>query len=353
MSTAALGASMNRPQLAAARAPGKSILDDVVAATVQRGGIDIDLIHVMDSADDKLVSDEILHGTMSGAFVYSFQISGKTTAGISVVGAKHLARQYGGLKHKLIASVEKRGALHIFRSYPDGDRPMQVTTSVLPELREEDDYFTAIVEISCIKTGNSFQAEKTESRTEKRQNGTTYQRPHYDIIAQSKAYRNAVLALVPQDVQAKFKEECLRLGGNKDMTEGAIDVKRNGIMTFAARNGLPITREAIAALDWNQISGLSEVARESGLPGFVNACKGLGLLAPEGDEAPPPPPPAAPKGKAEPKQPAKLKAEPKPEPKPAPTPTPHDPETGEVHDEPTDTRTASTSDDDEDLFAAT
>lgn len=321
MSTTALGASM-RPQLAAARQPGKGLLDEAIAATVQRGGVDIDLIHVMDGADDKLISDEILHGTVSGAFVYSFKISGKTTTGISVVGAKHLARQYGGLKHRMVASVEKRGALHVFRSYPDGDRPMQVTTSVLPELADEDDYYTAVVEISCIKTGNSFQAEKTESRIERRSDGSPYQRPNFQTIAQSKAYRNAVLALVPQDVQAKFKLECLKQGDNKDMTDSAIDLKRNGIMTFATKNALPITREALATLDWDQISGLSEAAREGGLPAFVNSCKALGLLG--GDDSGPtdaPPPTGAPKGNG------KVAAEKKSEPRSA---TKHDPETGEV-----------------------
>lgn len=353
MSTTALGASM-RPTLAAARQPGKSLLDEAIAATVQRGGVDIDLIHVMDSADDKLISDEILHGTVSGAFVYSFKISGKTTTGISVVGAKHLARQYGGLKHRLVASVEKRGALHVFRSYPDGDRAMQVTTSVLPELADEDDYYTAVVEISCIKTGNSFQAEKTESRIERRSDGTPYQRPNFQTIAQSKAYRNAVLALVPQDVQAKFKVECLKQGENKDMTDSAIDMKRNGIMTFATKNALPITRDGLASLDWDQISGLSEAAREGGLPAFVNSCKALGLLgSDDSGPADAAPPAGAAKGNGKPS------AEKKPEPRAT---TKHDPDTGEViDDEPAGkpaqqkatTRTTAPAGDDDGLFGAT
>lgn len=344
MSSAGLGASMmgfNRPQLAAPQQSRRSsILDEAISATVQRG-FDIDLVHVMDDADEKLIADEILHGTTSGAFVYSFKISGKLTTGISVVGAKHLARMYGGLKHRIVASVEKRGTLHVFRSYPDGSRPMQVTTSVLPELADEDDYYTSIVEITDIKTGNSFQAEKTESRIEYRQDGTPYQRPNFQTIAQSKAYRNAILALVPQDVQARFKAECLKNGDSKDMTEGAIDKKRAGVMTFATKHALPITREGVASLDWDQISGLSQAASEGGLAAFVNSCKALGLLGDggePGEQEQSPPPPAKPKGEPKPKAAPQPKAEPKPtvESKPAkaePQRPDYDPETGEILDD--------------------
>lgn len=356
MSTAALGASM-RPQLAAARAPGKSILDDVVAATVSRGGIDLDLLHVMDGADESLIGEEVVNGVKSGAFVYSFAISGSgTVSGISVVGAAHLARKYGGLKHRMIASVEKRGALHIFRSYPDNGSPMQVTTSILHDLEGDTDYYTAVVEMTDIKTGNSIQVEKTETRMERKRDGSTFERPHFQVIAQSKAYRNAVLRLVPQDIQRKFMTECIAQGNSKDMTDSAIDEKRRGVLAYAVKKGLPVTREGVFALGMAEISGLSDAAREDGVTAFVNGCKALGLLASDGSEAPPPPPPApaAPKAKAEPKPAAaKPKAEPKPEQKPAPTSTPYDPETGEVLDEETDTRTTSAPDEDDDLFTAT
>ncbi len=259
-------------QLPAAR-QGKAL----EARRTPDGGFDIDLYHVMEGSDDALIADEVLHGSMSGAFVYSFSLQGSTVAGISVIGAAHLARHYGGIKHRMIASVEKRGSLFRFTSYPADGQPMQVTTSTLYDLEADPDFYTVVIEVQDIKSGNSIQVEKTELRMEKKRDGGQFERPHYQVIAQSKAYRNAILRLVPQDVQGKFKQQCLEMGKSKDISTSAIDQKRNGVLTYAAKNSLPINRDAVGALTWAQISGLSDAARES-LAAFTNAAKALGLV---------------------------------------------------------------------------
>jgi hypothetical protein len=266
-----------RPQLVAARQqPAKTILDEVIANTATSGGFDPELWNIINRSDDALVSDEVMYGAKSGAFVYSFKIRGANeVSGISVVGARHLARKYGNLKHRIVATVEKRGALHIFTNYD----PMSVTTTTLRELEEDTDYYKVVVEVTDNNTGNTIQVAKTELRTEKTRDGKEYNRPHFDVIAESKAYRNAILALVPQDIQRKFMDDCLRTGGSKDITDGALDAKRGGIISYCAGKGIAIDRKAVWGLSMDQITGLSEAARTS-QAAFVNAAQNLGVVAP-------------------------------------------------------------------------
>src|SRR5262245_21324960 len=127
-----------RPNLVAPRAKKSEAL---VLEAARAGGFDPDVYHIMESMDDALIAEEVLHGAVSGAFVYSMPISGQEVSGISVVGAAHLARHYGGLKHRMVASVEKRGELFRFTSYPSEGHPMAVTCSFLPELKDDPDFY--------------------------------------------------------------------------------------------------------------------------------------------------------------------------------------------------------------------
>ncbi|WP_395452919.1 hypothetical protein ACHMW5_02550 [Azospirillum melinis] len=351
MSTAAMGAAMDsrgelRPTLAK---PRQSMMLEAVKGS---GGFDVDVFHVMEERDNKLIADEVLHGSLSSAFVYDFEIQGTRVAGVSVVGARHLASFYGGIKHRIIATVQKTGALFTFTSYPHDGMPMLVNCAHIHELAEEDDFYNVVIEITDIKTGNSIQAEARETRWERKRNGDLYQRPNFQKIAQSKAYRNGVLAIIPQDVITKFKLECLSLGKGVSITDNVIDEKRSNCLRFAATKGLSLDRRAVDALTFDQISGLA-MAVKDGDGAFANACKALGLI---GGEPEPAQIGEKPQQQAKPAKPpaAKPKAEPKPEPKPAPAPTPHDPETGEVLDEETGGNGPTTDpSDDDDLFAAT
>jgi hypothetical protein len=182
-----------RPQLVSPRQ--LATLDAV--RQISASGFDVDAWFVMERRDDALIADEILHGPGSSTFVYNFDIKGTPVVGISVIGARHLANHYKGLKHRLVAAQQKTGALFVFTSYPAENMPMSVSASVVRELEEEDDFYASVVEVTDIKTGNSIQIERREPRYEERRNGGWFERPHYATIAQSKAYRNAVLALIP------------------------------------------------------------------------------------------------------------------------------------------------------------
>jgi hypothetical protein len=259
------------PRLVAARS-------DKAALPVPAGGFDPDLYHAMDERDGQLVRDEVLHGRRSKAFVYQFRIQGTEVSGVSVVGARHLAHFYKGLKHRIVASAEKRGSLFKFVSYPAEGTPMSVSCASVPELSDEPDHITVVVEVTDLKTGNTVQAERTENRWETRsKDGSQYERPNYATIAQSKAYRNAVLALLPQDVIEEFEQLCIRQGRAQDITEDTLEGKRRRCLQFATRNGLRVDRRALQQLGWEQLAGLSDAVKD-GKAAFSRSLEALGLM---------------------------------------------------------------------------
>lgn len=266
-----------RPMLAAPRS--STALEAVKNAT---GGFDIDAFHVMEERDNALIADEILNGSGSNKFVYNFEISGKEVSGISVVGARHLASHYGGIKHRLVASIRKTGSLFMFQSYPGEFTPMSVQCSIIRDLEDEADFYGVIVEIQDIKTGNSIQIECQENRFEARRDKSLYERPNYAKIAQSKAYRNGVLALIPQDVQIPWKQKMLSLGKGETITGSVIEEKRSGILRFATKHALPVDRKGLGELGMDQIAGLSEAAKD-GIGAFTNAAKSIGILVEQHD----------------------------------------------------------------------
>lgn len=266
--------SLARPQLVAPRAV--QMLEAVRDAA---GGFDIDAWHAMEERDNALIADEILHGALSESFVYSFTIKGQLITGVSVVGARHLAAHCGGLKHRLVASLEKTGALFVAQSFPAENMQMHVSASHVPELADQDDFYAAVVELQDIKTGNAVQIERREKRFELDRNGNLYERPNYATIAQSKAYRNAVLALVPQDIVIRWKAEVLRLKKGETITTSVLDEKRSAVLRYAASQGVSLDRRAVEHLTLDQISGLSDAAHGGRLPAFVNSAQALGLAS--------------------------------------------------------------------------
>jgi hypothetical protein len=241
------------------------------------GGFDLDAFHVMDRRDDELVAEELLHGALSASFVYNFEISGKQITGISVVGARHLAAHYRGLRHRLVASTQKTGELFTFTSFPAENMPMSVSCAVVPELAQEPDFYSVVVDLADIKAGNTLQIERREDRYEYRRDGTPYERPNYQAIAQSKAFRNAVLSIVPQDVLLLWREQMLRLKKGETIAVGVLQQKRANVLQFAARHAIALDRRRIESLTLDQIAGLGDAARDGALPAFVRAAQALGL----------------------------------------------------------------------------
>lgn len=233
---------------------------------------DPDAWHVMQERDNALIRDELLHGVASNAFVYSFDIKGSRVTGVSVVGARELASQYKGIKSRIVATIEKRGSLFIFRTFA----PLSIETRVLHELADEDDFYECVMEVTDIKTANSIEVRKKESRTEKKRDGTTYERPHYDVICESKAFRNGVLSVLPQSVIRDFKDRCLNAG--KGTSEQTIQQRRSAASTYATKHGLALDRQALAELSFSELDGLGGAAAQ-GLEFFKRSAAALGLIA--------------------------------------------------------------------------
>jgi hypothetical protein len=231
---------------------------------------DPDAYHAMQERDSALIRDELMHGYASKAFVYNFDIKGTKVHGISVVGARELASQYKGIKSRIVATIEKRGALFIFRTFT----PLSIETRQLPELEGDSDFYECVMEVSDIKTGNSVEVRKKESRTERKRDGGTFERPHYDVIAESKAFRNGVLAVLPQSVIKDFEKRCLEQGNSSN--EVTIQQRRAAAATYAAKNGITLDRQALAELSFAELDGLSGAAA-GGLDPFRRAAAALGL----------------------------------------------------------------------------
>lgn len=319
----------------------RSLLEQVVQNTVA-GGFDPDAWHVLDKRDDTLIEQDLLSGSGSHKFVYQFSLQGTNVVGVSVVGARHLAYHYGGLRHRMIASTEKRGALFIYTTYPGEGASMRVETSYLHDLADETDFYSCLIEMEDVKKGNRIQVEKRETRTEKKRDGGTFERPHFQVIAQSKAYRNAVLSLVPQDVQLQWRDLQLKLGKSETVTASVADEKRAGVLRYAASKGIAVSRPALEALTLDQLSGLGDAARsDGGEAAFRRSALALGILVAgepteaAGEAPAASAPPAEPKPR-QPRQPRQAAPEPAPPPPPQreepppPADDAYDAETGEL-----------------------
>lgn len=287
-------ASLNNLRSGAQTSEGPNVFERLLQQQSSR--FDPDAYHVMQQRDDQLIEDELLYGVASKKFVYDFKIQSTRVTGVSVVGARQLASEYGGIKSRIVATVEKRGALFIFRSF----EPLNIHTAVLHELSEETDFYECIMQVDDIKTGNSIQVRKKEAKTEKKsvQNGGgSYDRPHYDVISESKAFRNGVLSVLPQSVIEAFKQKHLTAGNTSN--EQTIAQRREGVIKFAGKHGIALQRDALAALTFAELDGLKG-SIELGIEGFMKASGALGLIeSATGEVAPPAPRAASPAPKPE------------------------------------------------------
>lgn len=262
----------------------------VIQTMIQNtAALDPDLWVVMDQRDNKLIEDELIHGTGSSAFVYSFNQDGKTVTGISVVGARELAAHYEGMKHTIISTTSKMGPLFVTQSF---NPPTPPDVKIIDKLADLPDYYQIVCEVTDIKTGNSKWEVAKEFRMERRSRQALldnpnlpeeYERKHYEKIADSKAWRNGVLHLIRQSVQLEWKALMLKAGKTEVITSSVIEEKRSGVLRYAAARAIGVDRHAIEALTMDQISGLADAVREGKAEQFVQAAEALGILV-EGDD---------------------------------------------------------------------
>lgn len=230
----------------------------------------IDAWHAMQERDDQLIRDSILHGYTGKEYVYKFSIGNNEVTGVSVIGARQLAAEYGGIKSRIIASVDKTGSLFVFKSF----EPINIQAQIIPQLADHEDFYEVVIEVSDIKSGNSIQVRKKETKTERKRNGDPYERPHYDVIAESKAYRNGVLSILPQSVIGEFEKRAL--AANNASKEKTLDQLREGVTAFCTKNAVALDRKVLEQLSYAQIMGLGSAANIS-VDAFKMAMSALGI----------------------------------------------------------------------------
>lgn len=259
-------------------AGASDLMERVLQQTVA-SGFDADAWHVMQQRDNALIEQEIINGAGSSKFIYNFSIAGTNVSGISAVGARELRAHYGGIETAMLSSWRKEGALFVFTTYPHNGSHSSIETRRIPELADEPDGYNCLMQVRDIKTGNVTVAEKFEKRYESKRDGSSYERPHFATIAQAKAERNGILAIIPQAVQLKWKEEMLKHGKTDTITSSVLAEKRGNVLRFAAAKAIQIDRRMVETLTLDQIAGLGDAAREGATDQFRAAAAALGIMA--------------------------------------------------------------------------
>lgn len=261
------------------------IIQSIVQQAASR--FDPDVLVAMEKRDNALIEDEIVHGVQSSAFVYSISLGGKRAEGITVVGARHLAAKYGGIQATIISTLSKRGAMFISRSFPYGGFPGRLDVQQIPDLREEEDFYEVVIEIHDIKSANKIPSSRREYRYEKRseasmrtnpQQDPYFERPHLEQIAFSKAFRNGVTSIIPQDFVLQFKTNNLALNADTSFVGSLMEEKRSGVLRYAAARAIAVDRDTMERLTFDQIAGLADAAREGSAEGFVQSAQALGII---------------------------------------------------------------------------
>lgn len=152
--------------------------------------------------------------------------------------------------------------------------PPSMSIQHIPELADQADFYEVVVEVQDLKTGNSIQQRKKEDKCGRKRDGGLFERPHFDVIAEAKAFRNGVLAIIPQDVVSQFEQKALS-AGNKGSVQTKAD-RIAGLLRFAASKGVAVIRSAIEELTSDQIDGIGQAARES-VESFRRAAVALGI----------------------------------------------------------------------------
>lgn len=249
----------------------ENALDGLLARPMRGAAFALDAWHAMQARDSALIADSVLHGYVGKEYVYQIRMKDQVVTGISVIGARALAAEYKGIKTRLVSAIDKTGPLFVMRTF----EPPSMQIQHIPELVNEIDFYEVVLEITDVKTGNSIQVRKKEEKVVLKRDGGTFARPHYDVIAESKAFRNGVLAIIPQDVVSKFEEKALKAGESGTLVTRSDRIA--GVLKFAVAKGISLDRKQVEELTTAQIAGLGDAARES-VDSFLRAATAAGVV---------------------------------------------------------------------------
>jgi hypothetical protein len=131
--------------------------------------LDTDAFLQMDSRDEAQIVRELM-GEYIDEYVYSFDAGGKKVVGVSWAGIEEASRQYGGIKVRIV------------------------------ERNENDEHIECIIEATDSRTGSVRLGIACQAKVEKLRDGKTRPDPFARQKVMAKAQRNAIRALLPQQL---------------------------------------------------------------------------------------------------------------------------------------------------------
>ncbi len=154
------------------------------------------------STDNLLIKNAILNGYVGDEYIQQIMVEGKLIKHLTVIGCQALALFYGAIKAKVISTIDKTGELIIARNYGSY---LDVNAKCFKELSKQDDYYEIVMKVRNVITGQSTLVRVKESKVETNIVGDPYERHHYDVIAEFKAFSMGVLRVIPENVIKEFK----------------------------------------------------------------------------------------------------------------------------------------------------
>ena len=188
---------------------------------------------LLDRRDEEQILAEIKGNIITEMF-YSFPLDGRTVTGVSWVGTKEIARQYGGIDVEFI------------------------------RVEETEDCFAAVVKARDTRRGTSLLGTASQAKVVQTRSGERVDRFAY-TKAVSKAQRNAIRAIIPErfliEMYEHFKRQDL---DERRRTPSSGSVKKEPLETKgpdaylavkrALENELPLRfREILRVSDFNEV----------------------------------------------------------------------------------------------------
>lgn len=159
---------------------------------------------------DRLDEEQILaemQGDLLNVYVYSFQQDGQTVEGLSWAGVKEAARNYGGIQVEPVT-------------------PLQV----MDDPNERGKVWTCIVKAIDVRTASSRMGAASQPTKMKKRDGTLRDNDFAMQVCLSKAQRNAIRALLPEELIVRLIKAAREKGKVQN-------VDRRGIRNGGGGNG--------------------------------------------------------------------------------------------------------------------
>ena len=203
-----------------------SYMEETKGALVPASGdVPAEAVAAIESADEEAIVQHILTGSGPDAFLYSFPVGGKPIVGISVDGAAEIAQ--------LVGNIE-----------------------VLPDMHVQDrgtSFFAAVRARNLSRNVTWMGSHEQKKNKTLRDGAGEVPDEHAFTVAISKATRNAVLRVVPQEVVHRICEQFLARG-----KVGRLEPPKAPALPAKAGSPTPRAETAPRAKAWKELGFASQ-----------------------------------------------------------------------------------------------